>query len=513
MGFSSSLFFWHEWSEDECDCQQCARHSHGSEWQIAESGDNIVQRREITIRTSRRAAFQQGEGEGATGILSQHRVPPVVVGMAHPVAEDPRDRPCFGLGQLTHEIDSFQRPTATNLSSQHNETSPAICTRELRVRWHCGFARLLQKRLHRALHTFGGVVHQRRLEIPAWCSTQTGEVHQPPPQDRGRWRRHSWTREPASNSKDEPRLARTRALEWAARWWPVTSSGWPHRQLRGRGPRKPEATEEEDAKHLRSENEEVGRWDAREWQTRHWLWTHQSVLGVREVPDNLLGTNLHRLRGKELPPMTWNTGVTPVQRALFEQQRRPERVPLSHVGRWGRCPINWHEYCHILVMAEENLVGIGNVLQMWADVRIGANFLWRCSQIPRPEFGMWVHQFGSNNLSKSRGAIPARFHICVFILDLVVAQKSLNGVHFERSLRRRYNVNVVMTRQKTLWWFQLMANDGRQTATQMGGLNHFLGVTASLSIALLDIRLKAPTLSIVGTVARSSRFVRAWSAW
>ena len=72
--------------------------------------------------------------KGATGSTSQHRAPPVVVGMAHAVAEDPRDRPSFGLGQLTHEIDSFQRPTATNLSSQHNETSPATCTRELRVR-------------------------------------------------------------------------------------------------------------------------------------------------------------------------------------------------------------------------------------------------------------------------------------------------------------------------------------------------------------------------------------------
>ena len=35
-----------------------------------------------------------------------------VVGMAHLVAEDPRDRPSFGLGQQTHEIDRRALPHA-----------------------------------------------------------------------------------------------------------------------------------------------------------------------------------------------------------------------------------------------------------------------------------------------------------------------------------------------------------------------------------------------------------------
>ena len=120
----------------------------------------------------------------------------------HAVAEDPRDRPCCGLGQLTHEIDSFQRPTATNLSSQHNETNHATCQRApgdtLAWRACSRTAPSCSAHLRR-------VVHQRSLEIPAWCPpqvglSQTGEVHQPPPQgddcqswplaDRGRGRDH-----------------------------------------------------------------------------------------------------------------------------------------------------------------------------------------------------------------------------------------------------------------------------------------------------------------------------------
>ena len=89
------------------------------------------------------------------------------------------------LGQLTHEVDCFQRPTATNLSSQHDETSPAMCTRApgTLTLWLGAPA---PKRLQNALHTCGGVVHQRSLGTPAWCPprvglSQPGEVHPPPP--------------------------------------------------------------------------------------------------------------------------------------------------------------------------------------------------------------------------------------------------------------------------------------------------------------------------------------------
>ena len=57
-------------------------------------------------------------GVGATGSTSQHRKRTLFV-------EDLRDGPRFGLGQLTHEVDNFQRPTPTSFSSQHDETSPA----------------------------------------------------------------------------------------------------------------------------------------------------------------------------------------------------------------------------------------------------------------------------------------------------------------------------------------------------------------------------------------------------
>ena len=99
IGLSSLLlFFGHERFEDECDCQQCANVTH------------------TAVRGKWRHA--------ATSSCNEGRSPSEPPGGRRSSRERAK-----ALGQLTHEVDCFQRPTDTNLSSQHDETSPAMCTR------------------------------------------------------------------------------------------------------------------------------------------------------------------------------------------------------------------------------------------------------------------------------------------------------------------------------------------------------------------------------------------------
>ena len=133
----------------------------------------------------------------------------------HAVAEDLRDRPCFGLGQLTHEIDTFQRPTATNLSSQHNETSPAMCQRasDDTLAWRACSRTAPSCSAHLRRGCPSALTGDTSVVFTASWLSQTGEVHQPPPQgddcqswplaDRGRGRRHSWTRDHQHHDKPE----------------------------------------------------------------------------------------------------------------------------------------------------------------------------------------------------------------------------------------------------------------------------------------------------------------------
>ena len=204
------------------------------------------------------------------------------------------------------------------------------------------------KRLHHALHTFRGVVHQRLLEIPVWCPPRVGTSpkqgksidHHPKATTvhPGHWQievadedihghAHQLHDKPERQQtpRTNPRLANTscsrascavvaKEVEWTAT--PAVA--------RGREQRKPEATEEEDTKHFRSENEEVGQR------------IRACSVGREARPhDNLLETNLHRLSGKEMPPMTWKAGVTLVQmwRALSKQQRRPVRTKPASMSK------------------------------------------------------------------------------------------------------------------------------------------------------------------------------------
>ena len=74
--------------------------------------------------------------------------------------------------------------------------------------------------------------------------------------DRGRGRIHSWTRDHQLHDKPERQQTPRTIPDWQGL---LLSS-----KLRGGGQGR--RVDE----HLRSEKEEVGRWDAREWQTSHW---------------------------------------------------------------------------------------------------------------------------------------------------------------------------------------------------------------------------------------------------
>ena len=172
---------------------------------------------------------------------------------------------------------------------------------------------------------------------------------------------------------------------------------------------------------------------------------------MREVPDQLTQTMphivfmLHRKRFSRV----WKTHTEEIVsscRSAIEEQH-PCRLQIGHSRN----------------TAEENLVGI-DVLQMCADVRIGANgclqhtdatFLWRCCQIPKPEFGMWVHQPGSTQqvvkITRDNSSTVPCLCLPNMNLDPVVVPQGLpqNGVHLTRSLKRSDNVNVVVKRQKT----------------------------------------------------------------
>ena len=324
---------------------------------MAASSDNIMQRRKIPIRTSGSTAFQQGEGEGATGSTSQHRAPPVVVGMAHTVAEDPRDRPCFGLGQLTHEIDGFQR-TNGHQSSATSTTRRALpyapessgyvdtlawraCSRaapscSAHLRRGCSISAnwRYQRGVHRKLGSpkQGKSInhHLKADDCPSW-----------PLADRGCGRRHSWKRDHQLHTTNlsGQRTPRTnpdwpRLLLWSKLRGGGTSSGQPHRQLReaaGKGSQR--RTEEEDVKHLRSENKKRLD-DGMHENGKPAIGQDCERISACSVGERhghtttSLKTNLHRLSGKELPPMTWSARVTLVLmgRALSGQQRRPVRT-------------------------------------------------------------------------------------------------------------------------------------------------------------------------------------------
>ena len=96
-------------------------------------------------------------------------------------------------------------------------------------------------------------------------------------------------------STANPPRPRTPEFAHAARWWPLESSGRPHRQMRETGGKGlPKATQEQNAEQLRVKSRMESRWRGREWRTRHVssLWPEKSSLGLSMCPGQMDSANL-----------------------------------------------------------------------------------------------------------------------------------------------------------------------------------------------------------------------------
>ena len=145
------------------------------------------------------------------------------------------------------------------------------------------------------------------------------------------------TRRPASRharaatfSRTQPRRPRTTAFPHAARWWPRTLRGRPHRQER--------AAEEQNAKRLRCQTELLFVRDGCECCRSHGacLGTHESGFCVSQLRTHGVPevTSLNRLNGQLLPPLSRVAKFCMLPRGLWLLQQKilPQRLKPSREG-------------------------------------------------------------------------------------------------------------------------------------------------------------------------------------
>ena len=145
-------------------------------------------------------------------------------------------RPCLGPGKLTHERESLLGPSAAHLRGQDDQASSPPSSGELRVGDHsllmCCFC---------DGHACPNITVAAGTTVssngrPTWCLLASWA-----PPKRGNPSATVLSRRESVHGTGRSRSRRkilTPALGQAARWWPKTSSGRPHRQVRedrGRG--------------------------------------------------------------------------------------------------------------------------------------------------------------------------------------------------------------------------------------------------------------------------------------
>ena len=162
--------------------------------------------------------------------------------------------PDLSAGEETGEATRFLGPSATHLSSQNDKSGAPLSQRVLGMSSPCGGGLLAKRRHQKVAHWRCGNPPARRRDQSSvdgqlspvengqpLCdhpkattvnATTRGAKSVPHEKDGGDTSSSLTADACAADSSANPRLPSTPEVEHAARWWPRTSRGRPHRQVR-----------------------------------------------------------------------------------------------------------------------------------------------------------------------------------------------------------------------------------------------------------------------------------------
>ena len=229
--------------------------------QVTGVANHLGRGRRGPVRAKAAPTLQQRQCERLGSAVSQDGRLPECPRLLGPTAEDWRLPSRFGLGQLADKLGGFVRPPASHFGAQDNQSGAAIAPMELRVRVSLRRLAVSRAAPSTLAHRGCGVPSRRSGETnvvstASWAPWKSGNPSTTTSILRlsngfGAARSMSWTltfvdtRPPASlqtraaaDSNAKPLEPNTPATAHAARWWPLESSGRPHRQERldkGRG--------------------------------------------------------------------------------------------------------------------------------------------------------------------------------------------------------------------------------------------------------------------------------------